>query len=362
MATKESRYTMSFIKTSLNVTIAIAIAVALLLVNFFVIDGIGGQNEVHDVAYWLNKILTAVGTFLIMIAIANVTEDARKRKDKSFGDRLKAIDEHYLYINENSLTEEIEFYILQKNINAKYNAHIKKWKRKLAKAKKDDDKLRCELKLVMTPDEVWACPDRIKFVKITYSQLISGASEVSANEEENDLSVHKGRLVLKKMLMKAISIIGAGLYLPEIATHFSEFSTADVLPLVIRFILILWACYSGVCFGYAVVDRVLIVLKRKIKVFSEFDARTQNKSVAPENRYKIALQKDAQLEKLRAKHNVTDCGAFYGALADKSTEVSTDTPNGVKEAINEFRTNPKPIMPTQAIKTLAQSHIAEKTA
>lgn len=362
MATKESRYTMNVVKTSLNVTIAFVGAVALLLVNFFVIDGIGGQGEVHDVAYWLNKILTAVGTFLIMLSIANVTEDTRKRKDKCFGDRLKAIDEHYLYINENSLTEEIEYYILQKNINAKYNAHIKKWKRKLAKAKKDEDKLRCELKLVMTPDEVWACPDRIKFVKITYSQLISGATEVSANEEENDLSVHKGRLVLKKMLMKAISIIGAGLYLPEIASHFNEFTTADVLPLVIRFILILWACYSGVCFGYAMFDRVIVVLKRKIKVFSEFNARTQNTSVSLENRYKIALQKDAQLEKLRAKHCVTDCGAFYGTLQDKSTEVSTDNQNGIKGAINEFKANPKPIMPTQAITTLAQAHIADKSA
>lgn len=360
MATKEGRYTLSVVRMSLNVAIALVGAVALLIVNFFVIDGIGGQGEPHDVAYWLDKVLTSVGTFLIMIAIANVTEDALKRKSKDFNNRLKAIDDNYLAINEASQTEDVEFYILQKNITAKYLAHIKKWKKRLAKAKKDEEKkLLCEKKLIMTPDEVWASPERIKFVKITYSQLISGATEVNPNEEENDLSVHKGKLVLKKMLMKSLSIVGAGLYLPEIASHFEDFSSADVLPLIIRAILILWACYSGVCFGYAMVDRVLVVLKRKIKVFSEFNARSELKTP---DKYKIALPKDAQLEKLRAKHGVTDCEAPHGVLDKELNNQSTDTPKGVKTAINAFKEHPIPIMPTQAVTTLAEAHIAERSA
>ena len=345
---KDNRYVFSSIRISLNVIITIVVAGALLLVNFFVVDGIGGAGRPHDFAYWIEKILGALGTFMIMISVANVTEDARKRKDNDFADRIKAIDTHYKFINENSLTEDMEYYILQKNITAKYLAHIKKWKKKLKKAK-EDERSAIEQKLIMTPDEVWACPDRIRFVKITYSQLISGATEVSPLEEENDLSVHKGRLVAKKLMMKALSIVGAGLYLSEIASHFQEFSSADVLPLVMRIILILWACYSGVCFGYAMVDRILVVLKRKIKVFAEFDARTATNN---KDKYKIALPKDAQLDKLKSKYNVRACVCERETATPQPTKVSTETPTPTQNATDEPKESEAPSVVITAEQTI----------
>ena len=351
--TKDDKYVFSALRISLNAVITLVVAVVLLLINFFVIDGIDGAGKPHDTAYWIEKILGAVGTFLIMISVANITEDARKKRDKDYADRTEAIDKNYLYINENSLTEDIEFYILQKNITAKYLAHIRKWKRKLARAKKDEDKKKCELKLIMTPDEVWASPERIRFVKITYSQLVSGTTEINPAEDENDLSVHKGRLVLKKMLFKAVSIIGAGMYLPEITSHFQDFSKSDVLPLAMRVILILWACYSGVCFGYAIVDRILTVLKRKIKVFSEFHARSEKKTA---DRYIIDLPKDTQIEKLLKEYGVEL------SHAEKKHENEEKPHITAKETINEFVANPYPIMPTQLVKQIAKAHIADKAS
>lgn len=351
--TKDDKYVFSALRISLNAIITLFVALVLLLINFFVIDGIDGAGEPHDTAYWIEKILGAVGTFLIMISVANITEDARKRRDKDYEKRTKAIDENYLYINENSLTEDIEFYILQKNITAKYLAHIKKWKHRLSKAKKDEDKKRCELKLIMTPDEVWASSDRIRFVKITYSQLISGTTEINPEEDENDLGVHKGRLVLKKMLFKAISIIGAGLYLPEITSHFQDFSNADILPLVLRVVLILWACYGGVCFGYAIVDRTLTVLKRKIKVFSEFNARTEKNTP---DKYLIALPKDTLIEKLLKKHGVD---LEISAVAEEKDEKPKET---AKDMINDFVANPYPVMPTQFVTQIAKAHISDKAS
>ena len=119
--TKETKYLASSMKISLNVIIATVVAAALLLLNFFVIDGINA-GEVHSVAYWLKKVLSALGTFTIMISISNTTEESRKRKDKSYGARLEALDEHYQYINQNALVERVEFYILQKRAFSPENA------------------------------------------------------------------------------------------------------------------------------------------------------------------------------------------------------------------------------------------------
>lgn len=346
---KDDRHVFSSVRIALNTTLTVAVAAVLLLVNFFVIDNIGGGGQPHDAAYWIEKILGALGTFLIMISVANISEDARKRKDKAFEERIEAIDNHYKYINEQSLTEDMEYYILQKNITAKYLAHIKKWKRKLAKAKEETDREICERNLIMTPDEVWASPDRIRFVKITYSQLISGAIEVNPYEEENDLSVHKGRLVAKKLIMKALSIIGAGLYLPEIVSHFVNFNSSHILPLVIRIVLILWSCYSGVCFGYAMVDRILVVMKRKIKVFSEFDARCKQTGT---DKYKIALPKDAQLEKLSKKYRACVCEYEKDVLAPQPTKVSTEAPTPTQNANDEPKENEAPSVVITAEQTI----------
>ena len=128
--TKETKYLASSMKISLNVIIASVVAAILLLLNFFVIDGINA-GEVHSVAYWIKKILTALGTFIIMISISNTTEESRKRKDTNYGARLEALDNHYQTINQNALTERVEFYILQKNIKAKYVAFINKYKKKI---------------------------------------------------------------------------------------------------------------------------------------------------------------------------------------------------------------------------------------
>ena len=90
--TKETKLISSSMKIILNTTIAFVVAAALLLLNFFVIDGINA-GDTHSLAYWIRKILTAMGTFMVMISIANVTEESRKRKDKSYCDRLDSLDE-----------------------------------------------------------------------------------------------------------------------------------------------------------------------------------------------------------------------------------------------------------------------------
>ena len=368
---KETRYIASSLKMSLNVIIATVVAAALLLLNFFVIDGINA-GEVHNLAYWIKKILTALGTFTIMISIANTTEESRKRKDSAYGARLSALDDHYQNLNARALVERMEFYILQKNIKAKYTAFIKKYKKKIAKLK-DGEKyaeLRkaYELKLLLSPQDVWSGAYRVKYAKITYSQLVSGATDVSEKEEENDLNTHRAELVAKKMLWKMVALIGFGMYAPEIIDHFKAFSTADILPLVLRVATILWAVYTGVCFGYLMLDRILVVLKRKLKIFSEFNARTDDPTLVGDAKYLLAYEKDGQVEKIRAKYNDNACVGVRASEQPqdehKDEQVITEQPkpaqNALQQVFEEIKEEKKPLTPAQLGGRLLKLHFQKQ--
>lgn len=368
---KETRYIASSLKMSLNVIIATVVAAALLLLNFFVIDGINA-GEVHNLAYWIKKILTALGTFTIMISIANTTEESRKRKDSAYGERLSALDGHYQNLNARALVERMEFYILQKNIKAKYTAFIKKYKKKIARLK-DGEKyaeLRkaYELKLLLSPQDVWSGAYRVKYAKITYSQLVSGATDVSEKEEENDLNTHRAELVAKKMLWKIIALIGFGMYTPEIIDHFKAFSTADILPLVLRVATILWAVYTGVCFGYLMLDRILVVLKRKLKIFSEFNARTDDPTLVGDAKYLLTYEKDGQIEKIRAKYNDNACVGVRASeqpqAEHKDEQVITEEPkpaqNALQQVFEEIKEEKKPLTPAQLGGRLLKLHLQKQ--
>ena len=368
---KETRYIASSLKMSLNVIIATVVAAALLLLNFFVIDGINA-GEVHNLAYWIKKILTALGTFTIMISIANTTEESRKRKDSAYGARLSALDDHYQNLNARALVERMEFYILQKNIKAKYTAFIKKYKKKIAKLK-DGEKyaeLRkaYELKLLLSPQDVWSGAYRVKYAKITYSQLVSGATDVSEKEEENDLNTHRAELVAKKMLWKMVALIGFGMYAPEIIDHFKAFSTADILPLVLRVATILWAVYTGVCFGYLMLDRILVVLKRKLKIFSEFNARTDDPTLVGDAKYLLAYEKDGQVEKIRAKYNDNACVDVRACEQPqdehKDEQIIAEQPkpaqNALQQVFEEIKEEKKPLTPAQLGGRLLKLHFQKQ--
>ena len=365
--TKESKYLASSMKITLNVIIASVVAAGLLLLNFFVIDGINA-GEVHSVAYWLKKFLTALGTFTIMISISNTTEESRKRKDKAYGARLDALDEHYQTLNARALVERMEFYILQKNIKAKYVAFIKKYKKKIARLKdgeKQADKRKAyEQKLMLSPQDVWSGAYRVKYAKITYSQLVSGATDVSAKEEENDLNTHRAEMVAKKMLWKMVALVGFGMYAPEIIDHFKAFTTADILPLVLRVATILWAIYTGVCFGYMMLDRILVVLKRKLKIFSEFNARTDNPALVGDEKYLITYELDGQVEKIRAKYGVAQPVAEQPKEEPKAEQVIEPKPtppqNALQQVYAESFGQHKPITPAKAVSSLIKLHVAKQ--
>ncbi len=369
--TKETRYLASSMKMSLNVIIATVVAAALLLLNFFVIDGINA-GEVHSVAYWIKKVLTALGTFTIMISIANTTEESRKRKDTAYGERLSALDTQYQELNNRALVERMEFYILQKNIKAKYTAFIKKYKKKIARLRdgeKNAEKRKAyERKLLLSPQDVWSGAYRVKYAKITYSQLVSGATDVSEKEEENDLNTHRGELVAKKMLWKMVALVGFGMYAPEIIDHFNAFSTADILPLVLRVATILWAVYTGVCFGYLMLDRILIVLKRKLKIFSEFNARTDDKALIGDAKYLLSYEKDGQVEKIRAKYNEHAC--VRARACEEPQAPPNDEPrneeepktaqNPLQQVYAESFGAGKPISPGRAVSSLYKLHVQKQ--
>lgn len=368
MADKETKYIVSSMKITLNVLIVLVVSAVLILFNFFVIDGVG-EGKAHDLAYWMKKVMTAVGTFLIMIGTANITEESLKRKNKSYNDRLKALDNNYQEVNAEALTERLDFYILQKNIHAKYVAFLKKYKKKLLHIKMDDKhkakREAVEQKLLMTPDEIWASPEKIKYPEITYSLLIAGATDVNTKEDEDDLQTHRISLVFKKLVWKATALIGAALYLPELISHFENFSTASILPLCIRVATILWAFYSGLCFGYTMLDRLLVVLKRKIKVFSEFDARTKDNTLTDDNRYLIVYEKDGQVEKIRAKYNDDACVGVRACEQPqdehKDEQVIAEPPkpsqNALQQVIAEID---HPITPGNFVSRVIQQHIENR--
>ena len=165
------------------------------------------------------------------------------------------------------------------------------------------------------------------------------------------------------------------MYAPEIIDHFKAFTTADILPLVLRVATILWAIYTGVCFGYLMLDRILVVLKRKIKVFSEFEARTNNQALTDKNRYLVAYELDGQVEKIKAKYGVAQPVAEQPKEEPKVEQVVEEKPTPPQNALQQVEEQPtnalqqvyadsfgqhKPITPAQAGSSLIKLHVQKQ--
>lgn len=297
----ENRQTKTTMKVVVNVIVVVLVAVALMLFNLFVLDDISGGVQ-KDVKYWVIKIITGVATLLLMFSTANITEESLKRRSKDYSARLISLDDHYQKIMQNGENEQIELYIQNLNIKTKYQAFIKKYKVILSHTKSKKNKEKYERYLLLSPQEVWALErPRVRYNKITWSDLAAGALSVEENCEDNDLHLHRVREGIKRVIWKALFIVGAGCYIPDFVYHFSEFTTAMIMPLILRFIVILFAVYSGITFGYQIMERLLLVLKRKLKIFSDFRHRTDSEVLSDNLRYVVTIEQDRFVEKL-SKH------------------------------------------------------------
>lgn len=288
-------------KMTVNVIVVVLVAIALMLFNIFVLDDISAGVQ-KDVKYWVVKIITGVATLLLTFSTANITEESLKRRSKDYAERLISLDEHYQRIMQNGENEQVDIFLQNLNIKAKYHAFLKKYKNRLARANKSAARDKYRELLILSPQEVWAMErPRIRYNKITWSDLVAGAASVEENCEDNDLHIHRVREGAKKVMWKAVFIVGAGCYIPDFIYHFTEFSAAMIMPLIMRFIVILFAIYSGITFGYHIMDRLLLVLKRKLKIFSDFRHRADNASIKDDFKYTVEIEKDALVEKLKLK-------------------------------------------------------------
>lgn len=307
MSKEEHRFAISSLRTGINIVIVICVALAFFLVGIFVLDGVGGGIE-NTETYWTQKILSGVGSLMILFACANITEDALKRKNKYYRERLNALDEHYSQVMNNGETAQVDLFLKNKNRRNKYHAYLRRYKRLMQIARRLHLKKfveSFERKLLLTADDVWdLVVPHIRYHKLTFDKLISGASAVVPNDDTADVDIHRMKYALQKTLCKAVCIVGFGCYVPDLVYHFTTFTNAMIVPLIFKIVVVLWAVYSGVCFGYTMMDRILIVLKRKLVVFSEFRTRTDAPSNEPYSvRYAVSIESDRVVEKLKAKYS-----------------------------------------------------------
>ena len=278
MQREEQRFVSSNIKISINVIIAMLVTVAFLLLQFFVLDDV--MAKARDLTYWLNKAMSGLATFTIMISLANTTEESRKKRDREFNDKLKSLDSHYTQVFEHGEIDNLEIYVQNVNVATKYNVFVKKIKakikvvQKLVRNEKRRKKLTEELekKLLLTPEEVWE-NEKVKFNKITVDQLFSGIYDIEKSDKENDLHLHRGKYGLQKLGWKIMSIVAFGFMTADLVYHFNNFTNAMIVPLLIKIITILLAAYSGICFGYFMMDKVKSVLRKKLRILSKFRVR-----------------------------------------------------------------------------------------
>ena len=278
MQREEQRFVSSNIKISINVIIAMLVTVAFLLLQFFVLDDV--MAKARDLTYWLNKAMSGLATFTIMISLANTTEESRKKRDREFNDKLKSLDSHYTQVFEHGEIDNLEIYVQNVNVATKYNVFIKKIKakikavQKLVHNEKRRKKLTTELekKLLLTTEEVWE-NEKVKFNKITVDQLFSGIYDIEKSDKENDLHLHRGKYGLQKLGWKILSIVAFGFMTADLVYHFNNFTNAMIVPLLIKIITILLAAYSGICFGYFMMDKVKSVLRKKLRILSKFRVR-----------------------------------------------------------------------------------------
>lgn len=275
---EEQRFVSSNIKISINVIIAMIVTIVFLLLQFFVLDDV--MAKARDLAYWIGKIISGLATFTIMISLANTTEESRKKRDKEFNGKLNALDSHYTQVFEHGEIDNLEVFVQNMNIATKYNVYIAKIKRKIKLVQKFERGQKrkkrvieeLEKKLLKTPEQVWE-DEKVRYNKVTVDLLFSGVYDIEKSDRENDLHLHRGKYGVQKLGWKIVSIIAFGFMTADLVYHFNNFTSAMIVPLLIKIITILMAAYSGICFGYFMMDKVKAVLRKKLRILSKFRVR-----------------------------------------------------------------------------------------
>lgn len=262
--------TISITKIIINVIIIVLIIAGLVLTSFFALDDLGAQ--VADARYWIDKTIMAVMTFLIMICVSNITEEAVKKRDEEYVQKLDNLSKNFSRICETGNNEKLKEFIELKNKRKKYEAWVVRYKRRLKHLRRESLRPELQRQLVMSPTEVWESPGGVRYTRMNYSQLISGVVDASAEEDDNDLSVHRGRLALKKALTKACMIVAMGGMVVDLVYSSLPFTPNMILPLIFKLLSALMAIYTGTTFGYVIIDRSKIVLKKKLAVYAEFNS------------------------------------------------------------------------------------------
>lgn len=302
MSNDEKRKVYSGIKITLNSFISLGVALVVMLIGIFVIDKYNATFR-NSLEYWMQKVFMGVSTFLLMLSMSNITEESRKKHDKDFVDRVHALDEQYVELMSKNRTVELETFIEQINKRNKYTAYVALVKRKLnhTRAKNQKRIRKLERMLLLTPQEVWDSPIRVNYHKVTFNQLVAGESDVASKDDEYDLLVHKGKYTARKLGVKAVTIIAFSAVAVDFAFHFAGFTKDMILPLVFKSVSLLIAVYSGVSFGYTIMERRRATVKKKLRIFSQFNERVNLTDVSESKRFEIEIPQDIIVEKIRAR-------------------------------------------------------------
>lgn len=302
---EEVREVSSDIKISINVIIALVVTSAFLLFQFFVLDDI--MTKARTTAYWIGKVISGLATFTIMISLANTTEESRKKKDKEFNSKLDALDTHYNTVFGKGEVENLESFVFNMNVANKYNVYIQKIKNKIKRVQrfvKNVDRKKAlieelEEKLLRTPEEVWE-DEKVKFNMVTVDLLFSGIYDIEKSDKENDLHLHRGKYGLQKLGWKIVSIIAFGFMTADLYYHFNAFTKDMIVPLLFKIATILLSAYSGICFGYFMMDKIKVNLRKKLRILSKFRSRQD----APVVDLSVAVRMDSYVAKIYKQNGI----------------------------------------------------------
>lgn len=280
-------------KVTINAVISLVVVGALILSSFFLYEGT--RLKLADAAWWAQKVISGLATFVLMISFSNIVETIAGRKDKNLNDRLDALDEHYQTVMANYEIDNLEVFLENINKANKYAAYVRSLKRKLKHARRRATVKRLSQRLLIDPDELWASAERVRYHKVTYNQLVSGAYDVSSLDDEYDLNVRKAKYGAQKFGWKILTIITCGGVVGDLMYSYIDFTRDMIIPLVFKITTIFVAIYSGVCFGYLIVERTKTVTKKKLRIFSKFRARVKDGTG-----FTVAIEKDIVVEKIKA--------------------------------------------------------------
>lgn len=100
------------------------------------------------------------------------------------------------------------------------------------------------------------------------------------------------------------------------------------------------AIYSGVSFGYTLMERRRATVKKKLRIFSQFNERINLTDVSDEERFEIKIPQDIIVEKVRARVEKEDAEERLRAEStlQKHTEIfceeSSNLPTVIPDSDN----------------------------